>query len=89
MASTAKPLPPKVVAYLLDKLGNDDTFRNLFVTDLVEALTQAGAPEPEDCARCMKVPKLADKKVIRDTNEALRNQLTGNLNLHIPLLIAK
>ena len=87
MANSPKALPPKVVAYLLDKLSSDDTFRELFVSNPVAALKQAGAPDPEDCARCMKVSTLAKKEVIQQTRKALENQLS-NLALTPPQLLA-
>ena len=89
MATSPKPLPANVVAQLLEKLSSDDTFRALFLQNPVEALRQAGAPDPEGCAPCMKVTKLADKASIKATNQALVTQLTGNLNQQIPLLIAR
>lgn len=81
MATGPQGLPNNVVAALLHKLGNDDQFRELFQRDTVEALRQVGAPDPEGCAPCMKVTKLADKATIRASGDALTAQLTGALAL--------
>jgi putative modified peptide len=89
MANSSKPLPARVVAYLLDKLSSDDAFRKLFVNDLIGALRQAGAADPEGCAQCLKVPRLADKATIAASRDALVTELTGNLNLQAPQLIAR
>lgn len=81
MANNAKPLPAKVVASLLEKLGSDDVFRSLFEKNPAAALRQVGAPDPDDCARCMKVKKLASKDTIKASSKALTAQLAGTLNL--------
>jgi putative modified peptide len=72
-------LPGSVVATLLDKLGSDDTFRDLFQKNPAAALKQVGAPEPENCAACMTVTKLASKDTIKASSQALTAQLTGTL----------
>jgi putative modified peptide len=81
MANNAKPLPAKVVASLLDKLGSDDKFRDLFQKNPAAALKQVGAPEPEACALCLSVKKLASKDTIKASSKALTAQLAGTLNL--------
>ena len=87
MANNPKPLPGKVVAALLDKLGSDDAFRDLFEKDPEEALRQVGAPEPEHCVHCMRVSKLASKEAIKAANQHLTTQLTSTLMLQ-PITLA-
>lgn len=82
MAKVPNPLPEKVVAKLLEKLGNDDVFRARFMQEPSAALREIGAPEPEACAQCLKVTKLASKEVIRATSKELTSQLTAALGLH-------
>ena len=81
MANTPNPMPANVVAALLDKLGSDDAFRDLFTKNPAAALKQVGAPEPEACAGCMKVTNLASKDAIKASRQALTTQLAGKLNL--------
>ena len=89
MANNAKPLPAKVVASLLDKLGSDDAFRDLFQKNAVAALRQIGAPDPEGCAMCMKAPELASKEAIKAANKQLTTQLTGTLGQQPITLVAR
>jgi putative modified peptide len=72
-------LPRNVVATLLDKLGSDDTFRDLFQKNPAAALKQIGVQEPEAFAICMTVTKLASKDAIKASSHALTTQLTGTL----------
>ena len=81
MANSAKPLPAKVVASLLDKLSSDDAFRDLFQKNPAAALRQVGAPDPEGCAACMTVKKLAPKDAIKAASKELTAQLTKTLML--------
>ena len=78
----ANTLASSVVATLLDKLGSDDAFRELFQKNPAAALQQAGASkaDAESCAHCMKPSKLADKATIKATQKALTAQLTGKLD---------
>jgi putative modified peptide len=89
MANNAKPLPANVVASLLDKLGSDDAFRDLFQKNAVAALRQIGAPDPEGCAMCMKAPMLASKDAIKAANKQLTTQLTGTLGQQPITLVAR
>jgi putative modified peptide len=79
----ANTLASNVVATLLDKLGSDDAFRELFQKNPAAALQQAGASkaDAESCAHCMKPGKLASKDAIKASKQALTAQLTGALNL--------
>jgi putative modified peptide len=89
MANNAKPLAANVVASLLDKLGSDDAFRDLFQKNPAEALRQVGAPDPEHCALCMKAPKLASKEAIKGANKQLTAQLTATLAQQPITLVAR
>jgi putative modified peptide len=76
----ARPrLPSNVVATLLDKLGSDDTFRDLFQQNPAAALKQIGVQEPDAFAMCMAVTKLASKDAIKASSQVLTAQLTGTL----------
>jgi putative modified peptide len=89
MANNPEPLPGKVVAQLLTKLGSDDVFRELFQEDPAAALKQVGAPDPEGSALCLKVPKLADKEAIKAAHTALTTQLSAQLMQHPPTLLLR
>ena len=84
-------LPKDVVAALLDKLSADDAFRDLFAKDPAAALKRVGASEAdaEGCARCLKVSKLADKKVIQESRAALTTKLTASMDLRVIHLDAR
>lgn len=77
----ANTLTGNVVATLLDKLGSDDTFRDLFQKNPAAALQQAGASkaDAESCAACLSVSKLPDKATIKASGQALTTQLMGTL----------
>ena len=81
MAGKPAALPKNVVATLLDKLGSDDAFRTLFEKNPVQALRQVGAPDPEGCAGCMTVKKLAPKEAIKAASAQLTAQFTAALML--------
>lgn len=84
-ASSAKehpPLDPKVADRLLDKLGNDDHFRELFVQDPAAALGRIGlgAEQTENAlARMnhMKVAHIIPKTEIQAARDELRSYLTS------------
>jgi putative modified peptide len=81
MATNPTSLPQNVVATLLDKLGSDDAFRELFQQTPLAALKAAGATqeEAEGCAHCLKVSKLADKATIVASHQALQAMLTASM----------
>ena len=81
MAGKPAALAKDVVAALLEKLGNDDTFRALFEKHPVQALRQIGASDPEGCAGCMTVKKLASKETIKAASAQLTTQFTAALML--------
>jgi len=73
-----------VADLLLDRLANDDGFRDLFVADPAAALGVLG-PEAETfvaAARCMQVTQLADKATIAAARDSLRAMLTSELAAH-------
>ena len=76
------PLDPKVADKLLDKLGNDDHFRELFVQDPAAALGRVGlAPAQTKAAlsdtSCMMVANIAPKEEIQASRDELRSYLTS------------
>ena len=77
----ANTLAGNVVATLLDKLGSDDDFRELFTNNPEAALKKAGAADADakSCAECFKVVKLASKDAIKASRQVLTAQLTGKL----------
>lgn len=74
-------LPKEIAATLLEKLGSDDAFRATFEKSPVQALRQIGAPDPEGCAGCMTVKKLASKEAIKAARATLSAQITAALML--------
>jgi putative modified peptide len=88
-------LPETVADALIDKLGHDDSFRDLFCTDPRGALASLGfgpASDPgvtQGIWACMKVDQLASKEAILAGREQLRVQLSQralftpfNLDVH-------
>jgi len=76
-ANPTRLLSEAVVERLLDLLGSDDAYRELFARDPAEALRQIGASpvEIENCAPCIRVERLADKSAICETRALLISQL--------------
>jgi putative modified peptide len=74
-------LPAPIIDRLLDGLGNDDAFRDLFVADTRAALASIGFEPAADPSVtrglwfCLAVDRLASKESIRGSRKALRNQL--------------
>lgn len=84
MDSTRKPPHPpfdQVVAdRLLSRLGEDDSFRELFVNDPEAALREVGHPDAAAAlaaTSCMKVEQLATKEEILACREELQHDLTS------------
>jgi putative modified peptide len=75
-------LPPTVVDSLLDRLGNDDAFRDQFRADPRSALASLGFEPAADASvkqgiwACLAVTELASKQAITASRELLRQQLT-------------
>jgi putative modified peptide len=78
-ASSKPALPPEVAVALLKALGSDDTFRQLFKSDLRSALREVGFKLPVGAATpmCMMVDELASKEEISNAFDALYMHLTG------------
>lgn len=75
----ANGLTPQQVDTLLDKLGNDDAFRELWSTDTAAALKSIGAPET--LATCFgNVKKLASKDKLQSSRDTLQKQLLTRLD---------
>ena len=78
---SAFKLPAPIIDRLLDRLGNDDDFRALFVADTRTALASIGFEPAADASVttglwfCLSVDLLASKETIRGSRTALRNQL--------------
>jgi putative modified peptide len=77
-------LPPAIVEALLDKLGSDDGFRELFQEDPRAALARLGyEPDLGDgevgAWACLRVTRLASKEAIADDRGLLYSQLTSEL----------
>jgi putative modified peptide len=74
-------LPAPIIDRLLDRLGNDDEFRDFFVADTRAALASIGFEPAADQSVtkglwfCLAVDHLASKEAIRESRAALRNQL--------------
>ena len=84
-------LPEPIVDSLLDKLGNDDAFRSLFLADARGALRSLGfAPAGDDSIQqgiwnCLAVAELASKQAIRASHGLLRQQLVAQRASHSPI----
>jgi len=74
-------LPEPIIDTLLDRLGNDDSFREAFVADTRAALASLGfAPAADPNVTkgiwfCLAVDRLASKEIIRKSHLVVRNQL--------------
>jgi putative modified peptide len=85
-------LPAPIIDRLLDGLGNDDAFRDLFVADTRAALASIGFEPAADPSVtrglwfCLAVDQLASKETILGSRKALRNQLDPEAPF-IPFLI--
>lgn len=89
---SAFKLPEPVVDRLLDRLGNDDDFRDYFVADTRGALASIGFQPAADSSVtrglwfCLAVDHLAAKETFRQSREALRQQLSEPESF-VPFLI--
>lgn len=75
MAGT--PLTPELTDKLLDKLGNDDAFRDLWSKDPGQAMQHVGAPKDFDVGLCLDKGPLASKETFRRSHAAFRAALVG------------
>ncbi len=85
-------LPEPIIDALLDRLGNDDAFRDAFLADARTALAGLGfepAADPTVKAGlwdCLFVNELASKQAIRAGHLVLRRQLTRSF-VYYPFFI--
>jgi putative modified peptide len=76
------PLPHAIADRLLDLLGSDDEFRDLFIQDTEAALLRLGLDTDAVKAAlagksCLKVKSLASKEELVDARDRLREHLVG------------
>lgn len=75
----ATSLTPQQVDTLLDKLGTDDAFRELWSKDTAAALKSIDIPEA--AAACfVNATSLASKEKLQGSRAALQKRLTGRLD---------
>lgn len=82
-------LTPDLADRLLDKLGSDDGFRDLFDKNPAKAMQQIGAPKDFDCGECKRPQPLASKDQFKRSRDAFRKTLVGNSTLSVFTLEAK
>jgi putative modified peptide len=89
---SAFKLPAPIIDRLLDRLGNDDDFRDLFVADTRAALAGLGFEPAADPSvkmglwECLFVDRLASKETLRASRDTLRTQLLLEF-VFVPFLI--
>ncbi len=84
------PLEPAIALALICRLGTDDAYRALFVSDPAAALVEVGM-SPEDAAAlgvCCAVNELAAKSDILEAKQELQDMLTCMQNQTVPALDA-
>ena len=95
MPEPSYTLEPDVVDTLLKKLSTDDDFRRRFTTDWYEAVQSIGhqppGPKPgqppgKPPMPCQQPPRIADKDVIAQSRDKLRNTLAASLSQNIRVL---
>ena len=75
-------LTPTQVDALLDKLGSDEQFRALLLSNPPAALRQIGAPE--ELAACFaNCKQLADPQTLKASRSAIQKQLGGTMSANI------
>ena len=86
-------LPDSIIDALLDKLGNDDTFRAQFATDPRVALAGLGFEPAADpritrgAWECLTVDELASKEEIRAASEVMRRRFSAKAFVFFPFAI--
>lgn len=89
-------LPAHVAKVLLEKLGTDDAFRELFSSNPAKALEEAGYDWNDDTnsdqnvalRACCRVNMLASKEVIQKAFDELLTMFTSGLGQITPALDA-
>jgi putative modified peptide len=69
------PFTPELADKLLDKLGSDDAFRELFRHDTEAAMLQLGAPADFKIGACLRPKPLASKEIFRRSRAIMRDVL--------------
>ena len=82
---TSARIDPQVADRLLELLGTDDVFRQLFKNDPARALKKVGfvesATEVSPAVCFMGIAKLASKAAIIQSRESIRANLTAGLGM--------
>ncbi len=86
MAGT--PLTPELVEKLLDKLGHDDKFREIFEKNPETAIHDLGFRGPFEAGLCLRPVRLASKEEIRRSYAIIRDKLLGEGNHQVHCLEA-
>jgi putative modified peptide len=71
------PLTPQLVEKLLEKLGHDDKFREVFEHDPEAAIRDLGFRGPFVAGACLRPTRLASKDEIRRSHAIIRDALLG------------
>ncbi len=86
-------LPESIALDLLDKLGNDDDFREVFAANPRQALAQLGFAPAGDVRvtqgiwKCLQVSELASKQAVLASRETLLRQFTAERAGHSPITL--
>ena len=95
---TSARIDPQVADRLLELLGTDDVFRQLFKNNPRQALQKAGfvesASETSPAEYFMRIEKLAPKAVILESKIRLKEMLTSGLSaqpihLNVPSILPR
>jgi putative modified peptide len=84
------PLDPAIALALICRLGTDDAFRALFVSDPAAALVEIGMSATDAAALgvCCEVNELAEKGDILEAKQELQDMFTSLQNQTVPALDA-
>lgn len=79
------PIDPKIADELLDRLSNDDAFREQFSKDPTSAMASLGHSVPEGMEMtCMATGELASKEQIAEARDQLREAMTSSATYSNP-----
>ena len=79
-------LDPAQAEALLDRLANDEAFRQLFCSDGPAALAAIGYHGPTESKACFKVEKLASPQELIAARDALRQALTDKAQMSMSVV---
>ena len=79
-------LDPAQAEVLLDRLANDEAFRQLFCSDGPAALAAIGYHGPTESKACFKVEKLASPQELIAARDALRQALTDKAQMSMSVV---